>query len=57
MNQSGSLALIKSTLSTITIHTTVILKLSSWLLKALHKIMKTLWRDSDVVQVGKCMVA
>jgi hypothetical protein len=58
MNKSGWLALIKSTLSTIPIHTCFILDMLSWFTKALNKIFKAfLWSGTDVMQGGKCAMA
>jgi hypothetical protein len=53
MNRSGRLALVKSTLSAIPVHTTIVLRLSPWLHRALEKIMKAfLWCSMDAVQGG-----
>jgi hypothetical protein len=58
MNHSGRLALIKSTLCTIPLYTVIGLGLPPWVQKALVKIMKAfLWRGTDTVQAGKCLVA
>jgi hypothetical protein len=58
MNKSGRLALIKSTLSAIPIHTCLVLDMPPWFVKALNKIFKAfLWSGTDVVQGGKCAVA
>jgi hypothetical protein len=58
MNKSDHLALIKSTLSAIPIHTCLILDMPPWFIKALNKIIKAfLWTGTDVMQGGKCVVA
>jgi hypothetical protein len=58
VNKSGHLALIKSTLSAIPIHTCLILDMLPWFVKALNKIFKAfLWTGTEVVQGGKCVVA
>jgi hypothetical protein len=58
MNCSGRLALIKSTLTAIPIHTSISVGLPQWVIKSLIKIIKAfLWTGSNVVQGGKCLVA
>jgi hypothetical protein len=58
MHQSGRLVLIKTTLSSIPIYTSISIELPPWLLKCLTKLMKAfLWSGSDEVQGGKCLVA
>jgi hypothetical protein len=58
MNKSGRLALIKSTLSAIPIHTCFVLDMPPWFVKALYKIFKAfLWSGTDVVQGGTCVMA
>jgi hypothetical protein len=57
MNQSGQLALIKSTMTAIPFHASISIGLPQWVLKALTKITKAfIWTHSDVVQGGKCLV-
>jgi hypothetical protein len=52
------LVLIKTTLSSILIYTSISIELSPWLLKCLIKLMKAfLWSETDEVQGGKCLVA
>jgi hypothetical protein len=58
MNQSGRLTLIKTTLCAIPLYTAFNIKLPSWLLKAMHKLIKGfLWSGMEVVQQGKCLVS
>jgi hypothetical protein len=58
MNKSGWLALIKSTLLAIPIHTCLILDMPPWFTKALNKIFKAfLWSGTDVMHGGKCAMA
>jgi hypothetical protein len=57
MHRSGHLPLIKSTLATIPIYTTISQERSVWLLKAFLKIFKAfLWTGTEVVHGGKCLV-
>jgi hypothetical protein len=50
MNQSGSLTLIKTTLSAVPIYTSIGESLSPWMLRVVEKIMKAfLWTEIDVV--------
>jgi hypothetical protein len=56
VNKSGHLALIKSTLSAIPIHTCLILDMLPWFIKALNKIFKAfLWTSTEVVQGGNAL--
>jgi hypothetical protein len=58
MHKSGRLALIKSTLVVMLVHTTISLELPAWVRKAMVKIMHCfLWSRSDTVRGGKCSVA
>jgi hypothetical protein len=58
MNWSGHLALIKTTLSAISIYTAISLKLQPWVINAMNCNMKGfLWMGRDMVQGGKCIVA
>jgi hypothetical protein len=58
MNMAGRLALIKSTLSTMPIYTSIYLGLPGWVHKAITKIIKAfLWTGTDVVQSRKCLLA
>jgi hypothetical protein len=58
MNRSHRLALIKSTLSTMSIHTAISVELPPWAVKAMNQIMKGFqWMGSNVVHGGKCIVA
>jgi hypothetical protein len=53
MNRSDRLALIKSMLSAIPVHTTIVLWLPPWLCRALEKIMKAfVWCSTDEVRGG-----
>jgi hypothetical protein len=55
MHMSGRLALIKSTLSAMPIHTAISLTIPRWVQKALVKLMKAfLWCGSESLQNGKC---
>jgi hypothetical protein len=57
MHRSGRLVLIKTTLSSMSVYTSISIELPLWLLKALTKIMKAfLWSETDQVQGGKCLV-
>jgi hypothetical protein len=50
--------LIKMTLSSIPIYTSISVELPPWLLKSLIKLMKAfLWSGFDQVQGGKCLMA
>jgi hypothetical protein len=56
MNKSGRLALIKSTLTTMTIYTSITVGLPPWVHKALDEITKAfLWEGSNEVHGGKCL--
>jgi hypothetical protein len=45
-------------MTTMPIHTCIVVGIPPWLLKALQKLMTTfLWIDTDMVQAGKCLVA
>jgi hypothetical protein len=58
MHRCGRLALIKTTLSTIPIYTSISLGLPKWMHKALIKIMRAfLWLGSGETQAGRCLVA
>jgi hypothetical protein len=58
MQHSGRVALIKSTLSVISVYTSIGVGLQPWLIKALEKIMKAfLWMGTEEVKAGKCVVA
>jgi hypothetical protein len=58
MNKSGWLALIKSTLSAIPIHTCLVLDMPLWFTKARNKIFRAfLWSGTNIVHDGKCAVA
>jgi hypothetical protein len=58
LHRRGRLTLIKTTLSVIPIYTTTSIGLPPWFHKALKKLMTTfLWMGTDMVQVGKCLVA
>lgn len=58
MNKSALLALIKTTMSAIPIHTLISIKVPNWFIKALEKIMRAfLWTGTEVVNGGKCLVA
>jgi hypothetical protein len=58
MNQSGRLALIKSTLSAMPVHTTLSIELPPCVIKAMNHIMKGfLWTGTDVAHGGKCIMA
>jgi hypothetical protein len=57
MNQSGHLALIKSTMSAMSVHTALSADLPPWVINAMNRIMKAfLWTSTNVVQEGKCTV-
>jgi hypothetical protein len=58
MYHSERLVLIKMTLSSVPVYTSISIELPPWLIKALTKIMKAfLWSGADQVQSGKCLVA
>jgi hypothetical protein len=58
MHRSDRLALIKSTLSAMSIHTPISLKIPVWVQKVLVKLMKAfLWSSTESVQNGKCLLA
>jgi hypothetical protein len=58
MQRSGRVALIKSTLSVISVYTSIGVGLQPWLIKALEKIMKAfLWMGTEEVKAGKYVVA
>jgi hypothetical protein len=58
MHKSGRMALIKSTLVTMPVHTALSLELPAWVTKAMVKIMHSfLWIGSEMVQGGKYSVA
>lgn len=58
MNKSGRLALIKSTLTAISVHIVICIRLPAWVIKALEKIMKAfLWTGTEVLNAGKCLIA
>lgn len=58
MNQSGHLALIRSTLTAIPVHIAICIPLPAWVFRALEKIMKAfLWTGMEVLNAGKCLVA
>jgi hypothetical protein len=58
MHKSGHLALIKSMLTAVPVHTAIGLGLSAWVRKAMVKIMRSfLWTGTDPVQRGRCAVA
>jgi hypothetical protein len=58
MHRSRRLVLIKTTLSSMSVYTSISIELPLWLLKALTKIMKAfLWSETDQVQGGKSLVA
>lgn len=58
MNKSVRLALIKSTLTAISVHIAICIRLPGWVFKALEKIMKAfLWTGTEAISVGKCLIA
>jgi hypothetical protein len=58
LHRSGRLTLIKMTLCTIPIYTSIRISLPGWLLKAIQRIMKVfLWSGTTVVQNGACIVS
>jgi hypothetical protein len=58
MHKSGCLALIKSTLVVVPVHTAIGLELPAWVRKAMVKIMrKFLWIGTNSVQGRRCTVA
>jgi hypothetical protein len=58
MHRSGCLMLIKTTLSSIPVYTSISVALPPWQQKGLWKIKTSfLWTGTDVVQNGKCLVA
>jgi hypothetical protein len=58
LKRSDRLTMIKTTMSTGHIYTLISIKMTAWVHKAMEKVMKEfLWTGSDVIHVGKCLVA
>jgi hypothetical protein len=58
LRRSRRLTLIKTTLSTVPIYTSISLGLLPWLLREMRKFMTTfMWMGTNVVQRGKCLLA
>jgi hypothetical protein len=58
LHSSGRLTLIKTTLITVLIYTSISLGLPPWFLKTMRKLMIAfLWMGTDIIQGGKCLAA
>ncbi|GJN34743.1 hypothetical protein PR202_gb23434 [Eleusine coracana subsp. coracana] len=57
-NRAGRVALTKSTLSAIPIHTSIAIGLPPWTIKTINKFRKAfIWTGTKTVSNGKCLVA
>ena len=58
LNVTGRTALVKATLSAITVHTSIAICLSPWAISAIDKLRRAfIWAGTDAVAGGKCKVA
>jgi len=58
LNRAGRTVLIKSTLSAIPTHTTLVVNLSSWVIKCIDKLRRNfLWSGAEKTKSGHCLLA